>query len=94
LVLLYFLCDVLFILAAIFLGRRLRFGGTAREFLWDEAPEIVSVWFFFHLTQLCFNYVIAERLEAIGLGGLEYLVFLGFLICGAGCLFRTLRNEN
>lgn len=93
LVLLYWLADTLVLTAfLLFLQNRARGGTAAREFLRNDFPEIVLVITVWHLVLVVWEYPISARLESVGLGGLEVVVFLIFLLAFVPMCVRTLKK--
>lgn len=89
LTLLYFVADVWLVLGFVIIRRKL--GGTNRleKSIWYVASELVPIWFLLHLFLLVIDSSVSARLEQIGLGILEPIIFVIFLITGLMYALRT-----
>jgi hypothetical protein len=89
----YFVVDVAFVLVA----KLLLWISTPREkrklFLLEVAG-IVPVWLLLHLVMLFFEFPVSSRLEAVGLGGLELVVFIAFAIVAAAETLRSFASNS
>jgi hypothetical protein len=95
LVLLYFVVDVLLVLGVMFLGRMLTASGTTpKKSFWYVVSETVPIWLLLHLALLLFEYPVSSRLERVGLGKLEIIVFTAVMIAGAAAFSRRLAYET
>jgi len=93
LVLSWFLADLLLVLGFTFLYRTLRVGATNRNRrFWFAVSEIVPLWLLLHLSLLLFEYPISTRLESVGLGKLEVIVFAVTMVAGAAYLLRSIKS--
>jgi hypothetical protein len=92
LVLLYFLADVLLVLGLTLLRRTLAVDDAPRMPFWYVASEIVPLWLLLHLSLLLFEYPVSTRLEGIGLGKLELVVFVVTVTAGAAYLLRSIKS--
>lgn len=95
-VLLYFVADVLLVLGVILLFRMLTARDTPpkKESFWHEVSEIVPLWFLWHLVQLLFEYPVSSRLESVGLGKLETVLFVTFMVAAGASFFRWKVHEK
>ncbi len=89
LVLLWFMADVLLVLGLAFLRRKVTVDQTPPKPFWYEISEIVPVWLLLHLSLLFFEYPVAARLQSVGLGKLEVIMFVAAIIAGASYALRS-----
>ena len=92
LVLFYFLADVLLVLGLTLLRRTLAVDDVPPKPFWYVASEIVPLWLLLHLSLLLFEYPVSARLESIGLGKLEAIVFVVTMTAGAAYLLRSIKS--
>jgi hypothetical protein len=95
LTLLYFVADVIMLLGLTVLWRvRVGSGSPSKESFWHVVSELVPLLFLYHLWMLLSEYPIRVRLESVGLGKLELIGFIAFLVGAAAYFFRLIERER
>jgi hypothetical protein len=92
LVLLWFVADVSLVLGLKFLDSVLGGDTKPKEPFWHVISRILPILFLLHLSMLLLEYPVGVRLERVGLGKLEVVVFTAAMIAGAAYFFRSIKS--
>jgi hypothetical protein len=87
---LYFIGDVVLLTTVIEVRKpRFEMSFSPKRSFWHYASEVIPSLFMLHLAYLTFEYRVSSRLDRVGLGSLESIVYLGAMVMIAAWIFRS-----
>lgn len=90
---LYFVVDVVIVLAAKFFQWTFTSTKARKPFMFEVA-RIVPIWLLLHLMMLFLEYPVSSRLEAVGLRLLEFFVFMALMTVCVAEFFKDLSTRS
>jgi hypothetical protein len=93
LILLYLLVDIAMLTFVLYMfGKRIVGVSQARKFIRCGFPEILRVLLVWHLVLFVWEYPVSSRLEGVGLGSLETIIFVIFIVMFVPMCARVIRR--
>jgi hypothetical protein len=91
---LYFGADAILLTTVIVRKPQARKGLSQKRSFLHYSSEVIPSVFMLHLAYLTFEYRISSRLEQVGLGILETIIYLGAMVVIAAWIFRSFENHE